>query len=340
MTERLAYRFGPLERRGLLGPLRAGQALVLASGAVIGVGVLDAAPTGEGAFVATVLFAAGAALAVAPVGGRTLEEWAPVVAVFILRGLRGRRTFRSPLPTIGLRSRSLGRRGMRPRLPAAEPPPSLRGLRILGGHHRGRPIGVIWSQGGRYLSAVLACRATAFGLLDPDAQERRLGRWGQVLSGAGKAPIRRLQWLERTAPAQGDELARWVHTERDPSIPLRGTAMIDSYLELIDTTARVSHEHEILLALQVDTRRMRQRGADAATAALLEQVERVAQGLEAAEVTVLGALGETQRAPSCRRSRRRTAGATAFPRPAPGRWPPTRRGTTTPPTAQATPHTG
>ena len=89
---------------------------------------------------------------------------------------------------------------------------------------------------GRRLTAVLACRVLAFSLLDAEAQERRLARWGLVLSGAAAGPVRRIQWIERTAPAQGDELARWLHDERDPAVPLRGTPMIESYLELIGST--------------------------------------------------------------------------------------------------------
>jgi hypothetical protein len=142
--------------------------------------------------------------------------------------------------------------------------------------------------------AVLACRVVAFSLLDADAQERRLARWGLLLAGAASTPIRRIQWIERTAPAQGDELARWLHSERDPAIPLRGTPMIESYLELIATTTRVTQEHEILVSVQVDAARVRNRGAGGVSRALIEQTERVAQGLEAAEVTVLGALSPAQ----------------------------------------------
>ena len=76
--------------------------------------------------------------------------------------------------------------------------------------------------------------------------------------------------------------------------------MIDSYLELIGTTARVTQEHEILVAVEVDARRVRERGADAVTRALVEQTERVAQGLEAAEVSVLGALTPSQLARALR----------------------------------------
>ena len=73
-------------------------------------------------------------------------------------------------------------------------------------------------------------------------------------------------------------------------MPLRGTPMIDSYLELIGTTTQVTQEHEILIAVQVDSRRGRDRGGAPLAQTLVEETERVAKGLEAAEVTVLGAL--------------------------------------------------
>jgi hypothetical protein len=141
---------------------------------------------------------------------------------------------------------------------------------------------------------VLACRVVAFSLLDHEAQERRLARWGTVLSASAGTALRRVQWVERTAPAQADEMARWLHSERDPAVPLRGTAMVESYLELISSSTRVTQEHEILLALQVDGRTVRERGGDAVTRALVEQTERAARAVEAAEVTVLGALTPAQ----------------------------------------------
>jgi hypothetical protein len=76
--------------------------------------------------------------------------------------------------------------------------------------------------------------------------------------------------------------------------------MIESYLELIGSSARVSQEHEILLAVEVDSRRVRDRGADAPIRTLIEQSERVVQGLEAAEVKVLGALTPAQLARALR----------------------------------------
>jgi hypothetical protein len=277
-VSRLSYRFGPLERRGLLGPVRGGQAAILGVGALLAVLVLDRAPSAAGVIVATVLFSIAVVGAVAPVGHRTLEEWLPVVTAFSLRRVSGRGHFRSWVPLHGFGAR---------RPPALAPPPALRGVDIRELAYRDRTVGVLSDRGGKWLITVLACRVVAFSLLDPEAQERRLARWGVVLSSAAGSAVRRIQWIERTAPAQGDELARWLHAERDPAVPLRGTPMIESYLELIGSTARVTQEHEILVAVQVDARR-------AGDQALLEETERIAQGLEAAEVKVLGALSAGQ----------------------------------------------
>jgi len=279
---RLSYRFGPLERRGILGPVRAGQAAILGAGALLAILVLDGAPSAAGVTVATVLVSVAVVLAVAPVGTRTLEEWLPVLTTFAWRRLSGRTHFRSVAPLDGSAAR---------RRPTVAVPPALRGVEIREVAYRDRTVGAISERGGRWLTAVLACRVVAFSLLDAEAQERRLARWGAILSGAGGTAIRRIQWIERTAPARGDELARWLHAQRDPAAPPRGTPMIESYLELIGSTARATQEHEILLAVQVEARR-------AGTGALLEETERIAQGLEAAEVKVIGALtpGQLSRA--------------------------------------------
>jgi Putative type VII ESX secretion system translocon, EccE len=297
---RLTYSFGPLERRGILGPMRAGQAGLIAASSLAGIVVLDESPSATGALLATVLVALSLGASFAPFGGRTLEEWMPVVLAFAVRRIRAPRAFRSTVATTGTLLRGVGRRGARREDPAAVPPGALHGVGIVAAVHRGQEIGAFSERGGKRLTAVLACRVLAFSLLDAEAQERRLARWGLVLSGAGGSAIRRIQWMERTAPAQGDELARWVHTERDPAIPLRGTPMIESYLELISASTRVSQEHEILVAVQVDARRLRDHGEGGVMQALVEETERVAQGIEAAEVAVLGALSPGQLARTLR----------------------------------------
>ena len=340
MSDRLTYSFGPLERRGIAGGIAAGQLAVLGAGALLAILVLDHAPSAGGAMLATIIFAVAGTTAFAPLGGRTVQEWLPIAARFIVAKMLGDGRFVTTEPTAGTvagtgagnqagtapgraqtagaadRRRAARRRGERtPRAstgsapasasrggdgPDLRTPPQLRGVEVLEAAYRDQPIGVLAERSGRLATAVLACRVGSFSLLDHEAQERRLARWGLVLSGAGGGPIRRLQWIERTAPAQGDQLARWVHEERDPSIPPRGTAMIESYLELISTSTKVAQEHEVLLAVQVDGRRGRERRRGPAVQTLLEQTERVAQGLEAAEVTVLGALTPAQLARTLR----------------------------------------
>jgi hypothetical protein len=169
----------------------------------------------------------------------------------------------------------------------------LRGVELVTVAHAGRAIGALSERRGRLVTAVLACQALSFALLDPEVQERRLAQWGVVLATAANAPIRRLQWIERTAPAQGDELARWLHTARDPALAARGTAVLESYLELISQSTRVTQDHEILIAVQIDTGRLPGRSGLVAEQ-VVEQVSQIARGLEAAEIRVLGALSAGQ----------------------------------------------
>jgi len=286
-AERLTYRFGPLERRGLFGPVRSGQVAILVLGALLAVAILDAAPTATGAVAGTIAFAACALLCVVPLGGRTAQEWAPVAAAFCARRTTLATRFRSSIPGRGLTWRS-GSAGLV--APPAQAPRCLRDVQITELAYRDRTLGAVSHAGGRRLIAVLACRVVSFALLDPDAQERRLARWGMVLTSAAATPIRRIQWLERTAPAQGDEVARWLHSARDPAVPLRGTPIVESYLELISGSVRVAQDHEILVAVEVDGARLPERRPGDVQAALVEQAERVARGLEAAEIKVLGAL--------------------------------------------------
>jgi hypothetical protein len=298
---RVTYSFGPLERRGLLGALHAGQAAWLGTASLFAVAVLDRAPSPGGVLAALAALSVAVGACFAPLGGRSFAEWAPVACGFAARRLRGRARFHSPAATAGTHTRGL-RRGGAPGLIAPEPtaPRELAGVRIIAAEYRQRTIGALSEQSGRRLTAVLACRVLAFSLLDAEAQERRLARWGHVLSGLGGSAVRRIQWIERTAPAPGDELARWVHDERDPAVPLRGTPMIDSYLELIGSTTQATQAHEILIAVQVDGRRARDRGGSSLAQTLVEAAERLAKGLQAAEVTVLGALGPAQLARTLR----------------------------------------
>ncbi len=279
------YRFGPLERHSLLGPIRVGQAAMVIALAFIAIGLLRAAPGSFGVALALIVFGGGAALALVPLGARGADEWITVLTVFAARRFGSGGRWRSQVPAIG--AIAFGRR--QPRWPELALPPVLRGVELCELEYRRGRIGVLRELHRHRLTAVIACKASAFALLDPEAQERRLELWGGLLAGTSQTPIRRLQWLERTAPAGADELTRWLHEARDPQIPPRGAPIVESYLELISAGNSVAHGHEILLAIQVEAGRGPHR-AVSADATLLDQIERIARALSGAEVTVLGAL--------------------------------------------------
>lgn len=300
MSERLRYSFGPLERRGLLGQLPGASAGCLAVGVLTAIALLDHSPSPAGLLEALIAVTSAVAVSLLPLRGRPVAEWGPLVVAHLGRRATGRHRFVSAVATTGARA-VIGLR-RRPDLtgPKPVPPPQLRGVRIISAGYHGRTIGALAEDSARRLTAVLACRVPAFALLDPDAQERRLARWGQVLAAAGGSSIRRLQWIERSAPAPGDELARWVHDERDPAVPARGVPLIESYLELIGATDGASQLHEVLIAVQIDNRLTRQRRRADPVTTLIEATERVARGLRTAEVSVLGALSPQQLAQNLR----------------------------------------
>lgn len=283
----LTFRFGPLERRGLLGPLDGPQLAVLAAAAVALVILLDLSPRPGTALAGVSLIALITGAAFAPAGGRRAIQWLPTAAGFLGRGARGRRRFRSRAPLAGHRAT--------PSVSGDPTPisPVLGGITVEALAHPSGTLGLIRDRSDRRISTVLACEVPALTLLDPADQERRLTQWGVLLSTLASGPVRRLQWIERTGPADGDALARWLQRERDPELGVHGSAVMESYLELISASAPVIQSHELLLTLQLDLRRVRGGPAGVRIAAI-EQTERVAGVLAGGEVTVLGALGPRQ----------------------------------------------
>jgi hypothetical protein len=139
------------------------------------------------------------------------------------------------------------------------------------------------------LTVLLVGRAPGFALSDQAEQQQRLAVWGDVLKGACRGAVRRIQWVERTAPAQGDGLARWLHEQRDPDLGLDG-AIGRSYMELMDASAEATREHEVVLAVQIDAARLRKDVAGQREQALIAAAEAVVDALGRARVQVDGAV--------------------------------------------------
>lgn len=293
------FAFGPLERRGIAGGLRLSQLLLLAASGVVAIVAFQLGSGGAGLAVGLLAVTVAALAAFVPYRGRTLEEWIPVAARYSRTRRASGGRWRSGQPANG----SVARLDGGDLRWVADLPDSLAGCELLSvdvAHDR--QIGVLADPMHRTLTAVLAVRVRAFGLLSEAEQERRLERWGQALASLARAGslIRRVQILERTVPADGDTLHRYLAEARDrdlsaESLPRR------SYDALLEGAGFVTQDHELFLALQVDEQRAasrlgrlaRERHGDvrgAACNALVREVETFAGRLDPADVMVEGAL--------------------------------------------------
>ena len=99
--EHQRYRFGPVERRGLIGSLRPAQVIAIAASLATGVILMRALSNGSGVFAALVLCLLVAAFCFWPISGRSAEAWLPIIGRHGLRRARGRHIQRSPAPQVG-----------------------------------------------------------------------------------------------------------------------------------------------------------------------------------------------------------------------------------------------
>lgn len=285
MSEQVRYRFGPLERRGLLFGLRAAQLGLILLGIIGSLIIIKSFGTAgilPGAFV----FIAAVAAVFFPVAGRTPEMWLPVVSVFLWNKLRGRQRFVSTSPLIG-------------RTRAAEAgvdlPKTLKEMHILAAPVVGGDLGVMHNRLDGTYSAVLSVRGRSFALLDVDAKARLLGQWADVLAGLGRegSPVKRLQWLERTVPDPGDGIGQYL---RDAIALPHTTPAVRSYLQLVEDAGPATQHHETFIVIQVDAQKARRvikqagGGDQGACTVLARETFGLATRLQSAELDVVGML--------------------------------------------------
>lgn len=298
------YSFGPqAEGKALLG-LRNGQVLILATGMIAGLACLYAGPSGLGAVLTLGIIVLTATITFLPLHGRTIEEWGPVAVAYVNRRLRGRLAYRSTGVSAGVRV-ELEPSGEQSQ--AAALPPELTDLEMLAVPVGGAEIGVIRDRRRDTYTAVLAAKAAAFGLLDSGEQNRRLTQHAGVLATLARegSPVRRVQWVERTIPSDGDTLAAYLQAEGSNSVPVTASP-VRSYIELIEDAGDVTRDHEILVALQIDARRGWRAvkryggGLEGACGALGAELRAFATSLGRADVLVEGALRPRQYAAAIR----------------------------------------
>ena len=290
------YRFGPLERRGLIGSLRPAQVILIAASLTGAVILMRALSSGIGVVSALALALLTIAFCFWPISGRSAEAWLPIVGRHAIGRALGREVRRSPAPQVGTRPATDGR---------PEPVAALhevgRDLELLAAPFHGEMVGVLKDRRAHSYTAVLAVRVTSFGLLDRAEQESRQAGWGGVLSGLARegSPVSRIQWVERTVPADGDEIGRYLGEAWARDTVAVDSLVMQSYLELTSSAPSVTRDHELFVCLQIDAKRAwrqikrtgGEQGVDAgACSVLLRELEALAERLTAADVRVVGAL--------------------------------------------------
>jgi hypothetical protein len=253
---RARYTFGPLEQRGLVGSLRSTQTAVLGIALMVVVFVLAARRDAGGMLIAVAIGSAALLLVFFRVRGRTLEAWVPVIARFVVRSSTGRLRYRSAAPVAGLLLRRDGNVEV-----AASLPEELGDVELVAAPvdpTGATVIGVVKDRRAQTYTATLGVRVRNFTLLSDAEQERRLAAYGTVLAGLARddSVIRRVGWVERTVPNDGDDVAAYLQQARDPALAL-GSGPVASYIELIESAADVTQHHELFVSLQLDGWRAR-----------------------------------------------------------------------------------
>ncbi len=248
---RKQFQFGPLERRGLIAGWRGGQIACVAVGMVFGVGVLREMPT-----VAGVLAAGGCVLvsvfaACWPIGGRTAEEWGPVVARWALERTSGGGEKVSRAPSAGL-VRAVTASGVLAGERPPAPPGALARFRILAVPVPSSTslMGAVMDTRSQMYTAVLAVEGQALTLLTEEERQRRTGAWSDVLAGLAqeRSDIYRIQWIERTVPDRADELVERLVNQAAPDAPL---GAVDSYRDVAGRASSQARTHEIMVVISV-----------------------------------------------------------------------------------------
>ena len=146
-------------------------------------------------------------------------------------------------------------------------------------------------------TATLGVRVRNFALLSDGEQERRLAAYGTVLAGLARddSVIRRVGWVERTVPNDGDDVTAYLQQARDPGLAL-DSGPVASYIELIESAADVTQDHELFVSLQLDGWRARAQarklgpGDEGMLRLIVRELDLFARRVEGAGVQVLGAL--------------------------------------------------
>lgn len=282
------YRFGPLERRGLLAGLRGSQLAILFVTGIAAVVALRSSPSVVGVAIATLIACLGAALGFVPVAGRTFDEWSPVIASWLVRSASGARRFVSRASTTGNTVALDGQPSFPRQLKDAE----VLSHSVPGG---AGSIGIVKDRRAGTYTGILAVQGKSFALLDGPEKSRRLAGWASVLASLARedGAVHRVQWVERTVTDTGDEIGEYL--KNNIAVPV-DSALARSYLEIVDEAAPITQEHEVFVSVQISAARSGRAikasggGDHGACEVLRRELTALSTKLGATEVTVEGAL--------------------------------------------------
>lgn len=239
MTEPHRFRFGPLERRGVLMGLRVPQLAVLMLGGALCAMTLRAAQGSTAVLGIALIATTTLVFCFVPVNGRPLEEWLPLAIVGRFRKISGRDRFVSPVPASGRREDPIS--------------DTLHDISILSHEVPGAPtpIGIAKDRRRGVYAGVLSVRGSSFTLADADEKSRRLALWAGVLTAMARdgGSVHRIQWVERTVPDTSDRVAEHL---RDNIAVLLDSPLARSYLEVIDGAGPTTQDHEVFVALAIN----------------------------------------------------------------------------------------
>jgi hypothetical protein len=240
--ERDHFVFGPRDRRGLIAGARAGQLVLVAAGFVLALASLHLVRGPARVPTAMTFIVASLASVTWPIGGRTVEEWVPVVLAFSTKSIV--RANRSVIG-VALSTRDARKRSVFDGFEIAEVSPKST-----------PPFGVLVDRRSSTATALVELGGEAYALLSESERLRRVEGWAGVLASVARdaGAIHRLQWIERTVPDVSDAMRTHLERSLDASSQTRPHPnALRSYRELLASETSVALVHECFVAVSVRT---------------------------------------------------------------------------------------
>ncbi|MBT2409365.1 hypothetical protein J7I94_02110 [Streptomyces sp. ISL-12] len=232
----MTVKFPHRSRRGVLLGLTLPQLLLVS--AALALLLLTVVSTGLlGVLALAPLWAVVAALVAVRRNGRSLIDWAPIVARYGYRRRTGQTLWLARPVTRPRHDGILHLPGDAASLKVVTPGDSANGAAAVQDPHQ------------QTLTAVARVSSRAFALLDPGTQNHNVAAWGRALAGIARTGhIAAVQVLERTVPDSGDTLTRHWPQHGRPHTPVAGQI----YAELVASAGPTAAPHETYLAISLD----------------------------------------------------------------------------------------